>query len=325
MNNNLNSLFNNLKKFEKNLNNENRKRLFGSPPKRVTPPKKEANSWESDYEHQNYAMLYQNEYNNAGQLIMRELPTQELAHVFTFTRLVYYEIYPEKSGETPYHWTNTIIDLYKNIRYEKAKRELNIQKPKSQLTKEENMAIFLKTRSVLKGLQFHEIVGGLIYCYLIANNIPIPQSVLIILMNKALLRMKETKVPFTLESFEKYRKIPEIKEILYKLRPECYRTKNVPPEKYIRLMSNVYLKIEPRLILCAERVARRMQQLRKNGFTQLMTSDLRAIACVAAVCHAKNIHFSATTFGLKEMQYKKALNIVLNNNDDEIKRHLECK
>ena len=143
-------------------------------------------------------------------------------------------------------------------------------------------------------------------------------------MNRGLSRMKETKVPFTLEGFEKYRKIPEVKDVISKLQPNCYRTKNVPPEKYIRLMCNTYLQIEPKLILCAEKVARRMQQLRKNGFTQLMTSDIRAIGCVAAVCKSKGIHYHADIFGLKEMQFNKAVNIVYNNTDAEIVKHLQC-
>lgn len=323
---NNNNLFANFELAKNELNSPNRKELFPSPPKKKTPPPRPRNSWESNYEYyEEPNFQFQNEYNNNGQLIFRNLPQQELSHVFTFVRMVYYEIYPMKVGENPRHWTNTIIDIYKQVRYEKAKRELKINKPKSQLTQEENMKIFLKTSTTLKGLQSHEIVGNILYCYLISENIPIPQSVLIIIMNRVLSKMKNSKVPFTLESFEKYKQMNELKTIITRLKPICYNKKNIAPHMYIRLMCNTYLHIEPKLIQCAENVCRRMQMLRKNGFKPDVSPDLRAIACVAAVCVLNNVNFNAKTFGLKEAQFNTNLKRVLVNPDEQIQTYLSCK
>jgi hypothetical protein len=322
-----NNLFANFNAFKENLNSETKQELFPSP-KRKSPQKKQQNSWNSyQYanENQNYALVYQNEFNQNGGLILRNLPSQELAHVFQFVRYVYLEIYPMKSGETPVNWITTILSIYKDIRYEKAKQELGINKPRYQLTKNENMQVFEKTKTTLKGLQSHEIVGSIIYCYLIANNIPIPQSVLVIIMNNALKRFREKKTNFTLEKFEKYRRMNTTRLIISKLKPECYRTKNIPAERYIRLMSNMFLKIEPKLILCAENVCRRMQQLRKNGFKQTVTQDLKAIASVAAVCKYNGIHFSARTFGLQGKQFNDAVDVVLSNSDENVQEYLKCK
>jgi hypothetical protein len=136
----------------------------------------------------------------------RQQRDQQDIAVAQFVSKVFYTMNPD-ANTPPYDWINGIVMSYKDIRKQRAKGKK-------------------KEKDGMKGLRMPIIVGVLLYCMFIIDNMAIPAPMLIMVLNKALQKYqtKIDKKEITLVKFDEYRFNDKkgIKNELIKIAPRCY-------------------------------------------------------------------------------------------------------
>tara|TARA_B100001094_G_scaffold332518_1_gene404975 strand:+ start:1322 stop:2392 length:1071 start_codon:yes stop_codon:yes gene_type:complete len=264
----------------------------------------------------NFIFENQNEYNNQERLIIREV-VKDLKIIRNLIDLMMQEIYfLLKKNNAGSAWRDPIVEMYTMIKKYKAKQFLNIKKSDSKLTKEEKLLIGKQSITVFKGNQSHIILSVIIYCFLISSKLYLPAPVLILLLNKSMKRNKQKmkQQPITMESFLKYKNTDYIKSQLKKKVESCYAIDDIEPFHFIRFPSNVLLGLDIDLIKQAEKLCRKITNLKEGiSFNEDDSNEIKALACIAAVCHHNDIKVDNKTFNVKPTEFNRNLKIALIN------------
>lgn len=159
------------------------------------------------------------------------IPVQEEAKVAQYVQNIHREMYPLGDAR-PTNWINAIVGTYKRVRH---KRVLEFRKarggaqrtPPGQLTAARRAERKKEYQSAMKGLRMHIVVGCILRCLLVQDNVGLPVRILLRYMNNAMHHSsaKGDKTPITLEQFERYRydtKTKGIKDALMHEVPRCY-------------------------------------------------------------------------------------------------------
>ena len=194
-------------------------------------------------------------------------PIQEEPKVAQYVQYIHAEMYPSANSR-PTNWINAIVGTYKTIRrkrvieFRKAKG-LPLRSPPGQLSRAEHAAVMKEKQSAMKGLRMHIIVGCILRCLLVQDNVGIPARILLRYMNNALKHSasKGEKTQISLEQFEKYRydsRSKGIKDSLIRMTPRCYNKQD--PMSLVSFTGNSLLGLTREEVLRARRMAKNIER-----------------------------------------------------------------
>jgi hypothetical protein len=215
------------------------------------------------------------------------MPLQEEAKVAQYVNNIYSLMYALGNGGRPTNWINAIVGTYKDIRRARVmefrkKRKITKKTPNRVLEESERQERKKEYASALKGLRMPIIVGCILRCLLIQDNVGIPARILLRYMNDAL-KMSAArqldKTPITLEQFENYRfdEKKGIKKALKKVVPKCYQKEE--PDKLVQFTGFSLLGMNRVSVFKAVRLARNIT----NEFSDMTASGDIAIAALFTV------------------------------------------
>ena len=196
------------------------------------------------------------------------LPVQEEAKVAQYVQNIHKEMYP-LANDRPTNWINAVVGTYKSIRrrrvleFRKSKGSTYKTPPgKGMLSKENHEARQKEYKAAMKGLRMHIVVGCILRCLLVQDNVGIPVRILLRCMNNALkyFQTKREQTPITLEDFEKYRydtRSKGIRESLSKEVPRCYE--KMEPESLVSFTGYSILRLQRPDVMRAMRLARNIK------------------------------------------------------------------
>ena len=222
-------------------------------------------------------------------------PVDEDKHISQFVTFVYYTMYPLKNNY-PNHWKTQVLDFYKRIRQQRA----IIRKSSS--------------KNGMKGLRLQIVVGAILYCILIKQNIVIPIPFFVKILNNALKRYhtKIDKNPINLQTYERYRTNNKIKGIYIKpliseLLPKCYH--DVQPEDMIEFIGFSYLGLNRQLVYKAKRIAK----YSKTFFDDIVPHSYIAISALYITVSLSNpTHmFDHNFFGISKFKLESGVNTII--------------
>ncbi len=208
------------------------------------------------------------------------LPEQEQQHIAKYVKDVYFTMYPEKEGDVyPSSWINTVIGYYSRIRVFRAK--------------------MLKSnpKDAMKGLNKFIVIGCIIRCHLVKENIPLPVPMLLNYLNQALKRSqrKQNAKPFTLEMLDRYRINAKkgIRGALSEYLPECYG--DILPENLVDFAAFSLFKFTRQEVIQIRRLARFSGQ---DVFSDSTSPSAIAIGAIFTMCAATGKSTQAAQFGV---------------------------
>lgn len=223
------------------------------------------------------------------------LPVQEEAAVAQYVQNIHRVMYPEANSR-PTDWINAVVGTYKQIRkqrvveFRRAKGK-PLASPRGQLAPEVRVEVKKEYMAAMKGLRMHVIVGCILRCLLVQDNVGIPVRILLRYMNEALkfsLSKKEA-TPITLEQLERYRydtKSKGIRQSLQKVVPRCYE--KMSPESLVSYTGYSLLRLGQADVQRAMRLARAGVRV----FDDLTPSGDIAIGALFSVMVSLGLHKS---------------------------------
>ena len=227
----------------------------------------------------------------------------EYYKVGKITKDIYFTMYPEKEGDVyPSNWIIPVIGHYKKIRELRAKR------------------LKTKNKDAMKGMRLHIVVGVIIRCLLIQENIGIPVPVLLRFINMSLKRSQEKKErePIKIETFETFRTDARkgLKDSIKQVIPQCYE--DVQPEDLVNFTAYSLLRFKRDEVMKARRLARTAWNNGKGAFPDSTSPSVIAIGAIYTVMVMKNDHtnYDYRIFGITKASllnaYKRVSSIVTN-------------
>jgi hypothetical protein len=234
--------------------------------------------------------------------------SQEDYKVGKFVKDVYFTMFPEKEGETyPSNWIIPVTDIYRQIRKSRA------------------LKLKSKLKDGMKGLKMHYIVGCILRCQLIHENVNIPLPILIQYMNRALSKSQEKKQKpkMTIELFETYRLDSKkgIKTYLKNVLPKCYN--DLPPENLIEFTGYAILGLNRDDVFRAKRIARHSWNDGNGDFTDSTSPSVIAIAALFTLCIIKNKRIDYKMFGLSKLKLANAYKAIITSENPKVIKELD--
>jgi len=234
--------------------------------------------------------------------------SQEDYKVGKFVKDIYFAMFPHNAGETyPASWILPAMETYKKI------RELRAKKLKS------------KPKDAMKGLKMHLVVGCILRCQLISDNVHIPLPILITFMNLALQqsRNKRDRSVIKIEAFETYRTDSKkgIKTFLKTLVPKCYNDLN--PDELIDFTAYGILRFSKQDVLKAKRIARNVWNDGNGDFADTTSPSIIAIGALftVSVIIKKDINYKL--FGLSKIKLSEAYKTIINSENTKVQNDLD--
>ena len=234
-------------------------------------------------------------------------PTVEDYKVVQYVTYIYYTMYPTKRGDVyPSNWKDAIVYGYQKIREARAKiRKSSI-------------------KDGMKVLRLHIVVGTLLYCILIQDNIAIPVPIFLKYLNNALKEYLTKTVPkeINVQTFERYRTESKpkgigIKPYLKKGLPGCF--KDVEPEEMIEFTGFSLLKLKRNDVYRAKRIAKQA----KRGFLDTEPPSYIAIASLYIVSIQNGHNVTHDNFGISEYKLNQSVHTLLKYAEFDKKLHTD--